>query len=172
MNQAAILVSSTLAPCIILLILFLTAVRDARTGTVPDRWLLLGIPVYCAGRLAEGLAAPEGFNQAFFTMIGEEILTAIFIGAVLWGANELWFRWKKQDAFGMGDVKWTMLLALYFGPLLAIAVWPLGAILALFWMGGARLIGRRLRHVHYVPFLMAALLLIVAAISFWFSRSI
>jgi prepilin signal peptidase PulO-like enzyme (type II secretory pathway) len=139
---------------LVLLVLFIAAVWDARTGRVPD-WLM------AAGAI---MALVGGFYTAPWQQTLENLVWALAVGGGLWLLNELWYRWQKRDGFGMGDVKWTMLCVLGFGPVIALAVWPIGAVLALLWLGVARALGRPLQHVHFVPFLCAALIVLLVVL--------
>jgi leader peptidase (prepilin peptidase)/N-methyltransferase len=135
---------------VLLAFLAAAAARDGRTGRVPDSLLLLG-----AGAAAGGLLALRGW-----LFVLERAGAALGFGLVLWGANELYFRWKKRDGFGMGDAKWTALAVLAFGLSPAFAAWIFGAWLALFWLGLRRFVrgSGQGDAVRFSPFLFLGLL--------------
>lgn len=132
----------------VLLALGGTAAWDARTGRIPD------IPL--------ALAAVPAVAWRVWLGDWRTVALAAGIGFALWAINEVWYRLSGRDAFGMGDAKWTALAALGFGAVAALAAWLVGAWLGLLWMGSARLLGRRLGHVHFAPFLFLGLLLALA----------
>ena len=83
---------------------------------------------------------------------------ALLVGFVIYGFNELWYRFLKRDAVGMGDAKWTVLAMSGFGLLPCLFAWGAGACIAILWMGGMRVAKRPIGHVHFAPFLFVGLL--------------
>jgi prepilin signal peptidase PulO-like enzyme (type II secretory pathway) len=136
-----------LAP-LILALLTVTAVTDARAGRVPD-------PIILAG-LFFTLAAQGGFVGWPFA--GRHLLIALVAGVLLYLVNEGWYRLKKSDAFGMGDSKWTVLAVACFGMAPAAIAWAVGAWLGLIWIGISRLLRRPVQRIHFAPFLFVGLL--------------
>lgn len=135
-----------LAP-VILLLLAAAAAVDALTGRVPD-------PLIFAGLLLT--TAVRGF-LADWQPAANYLMMALAAGFLVWGLNQIWYRFTKRDALGMGDGKWTMLAVAAFGPLPAAIAWGSGACLALAWLGALRLIKRKTARVHFAPFLMLGL---------------
>ncbi|MBI1272947.1 MAG: hypothetical protein GC131_02540 [Alphaproteobacteria bacterium] len=142
-----------IALLIVYISLVAAAITDARTGRVPDKILLFGA----------GMTLGYLLGEARGVVLWTNGLAALAIGGGLWLVNWLWFKWKKADAFGMGDVKWTMLAALGFGPAAALVAWPLGAVFALLWMGAWRLAKKPRTQVHFAPFLCIGFTLAVGA---------
>jgi prepilin signal peptidase PulO-like enzyme (type II secretory pathway) len=152
------------------------AVWDARTGRVPDSVLLAGVCVAFGG-----WGTVNGMPFAL-----ERLGYAALALGLLWGANELYFRWRKQDGFGFGDSKWTAVAIVAYGVRPALAAWFIGSWLALVWVGLRRLTAKTplpaepaanaassspaAAHpapaggvmVRFVPFLMLGLLIAIA----------
>jgi hypothetical protein len=142
---------------------------DARTGLVPDRILLGGALGALAGLVwGYGLApawhaAGLRWDAIPWLAGGVAILlrlgTALAGGGLIWAINEAWFRWRGQDALGMGDAKWSMLAIVGFGALPVLWAWPLAAWLGLLALGWHRLRGQPCERLYFAPFLLAGLLL-------------
>lgn len=125
-----------------------TAVTDSFTSRVPDAVVipttlaLLIINIFYRGWEDAALLAT----------------VALAFGGVLWLTNALWWVYRREDALGMGDAKWTMAGVIAFGLLPLLWAWGLGALLALTWMGWARLFNKPIARVYFVPFLFLGLL--------------
>lgn len=129
-------------------VLVATALIDARSGRIPDQPLFLGL-LFGTGLI--------GFLHSW-DAAGVQLRVAVAAGLSIWAVNALWF-WKfKRDCLGMGDAKWTVLAVFAFGLKPVLAAWGAGACLAVLWLLGARLLRRRLTHVHFAPFLLAGLI--------------
>ena len=133
-----------------------TAYVDARRGRVPDVPLL-------GGALGVGVALL--FMQPPLFLL-ERALLALTVGAAIWAGNELWYRWRGQDAVGMGDAKWSMLAVLAFGLAPVLWGWVVGAWLALGWMLALRLGRREIRRVFFAPFLCVGLAVVKVLVVF------
>ncbi len=133
-----------------------TAYVDARSGRVPDVPLL-------GGALAVGVAILLLQPPQFFLERG---LAALTVGGAIWAGNELWYRWRKQDALGMGDAKWSMLAVFAFGVMPVLWAWVGGAWLALGWMAALRLRRRQLQRVFFAPFLCVGLAVVKMVVVF------
>lgn len=142
---AALLVWATLAG---------TAYVDARTGRVPDLPLLVGALVVSTAMLVLQPAQ----------LLLERGALALAVGGAIWGGNELWYRWRGQDALGMGDAKWSMLAVFAFGVMPVLWAWVVGAWLALGWMAALRLMKRKIRRVYFAPFLCIGLAVVKLAV--------
>lgn len=128
-------------------LLALAAIWDAKTGLVPDVILAPACVLSLIGLILRGdpVAAAEA--------VGWSVLAL----GIVWITNEIWFRLFHRDALGMGDAKWTAVAVLAAGPFPAAVAWMLGSWLALFWIGGAWVLRRRLAVVHFAPFLLIGL---------------
>lgn len=135
-----------LAP-VIFVLLGIAAVIDARTGHVSDPLVFAGLFFTIA---AEGVLVDWPFA-------GQHLVFALIAGFLLYAINELWYRARKRDAFGMGDAKWTVLAVSCFGSMAGFSAWALGTWLALGWMGAMRLMKRPSMRVHFSPFLFIGL---------------
>lgn len=133
---------------LILFTLGLAATIDAYTSTVPDPLIFTGLLALTG---LQGYYVSWPFAAAHLTAA----LAAMFI---IWTVNELWFRFFKQDALGMGDAKWTMLAVAGFGTMPALVAWGAGACLGVFWMGVMALLGYRTTRLYFAPFLFIGLL--------------
>lgn len=139
-------------PLVILYILSAAALVDARTGRIPDPFILGGLLFlvtmdglfvnwpFAASRLALGLGA------AF----------------ALWAVNQLWFKAFGHDSIGMGDAKWTALAVAAFHIKPVLMAWFIGALLGIVWLAllwfWALLTGReKPSHIHFAPFLLIGL---------------
>ena len=135
-------------PALVLFILALAATIDAYTAIIPD-------PLIFAGLLAvvgmQGIGVSWPFAAAHLAYAFAAML-------VIWGINELWYRFFHQDALGMGDGKWTMLAVACFGSAAGVIAWGVGACLAILWIGVFSLMGYRTTRVHFAPFLLVGLL--------------
>ncbi|MEJ0061921.1 MAG: prepilin peptidase [Alphaproteobacteria bacterium] len=124
-----------------------TAFIDARSGRVPDRLLIAGA---AGAALAMAILMPPSFLLA-------RLVAAVICGGIIWALNELWYYFRKRDALGMGDAKWSMLAAFGFGAAPVLWAWVAAAWLGLGLIGVMRLIGRPLKRVHFAPFLLVGL---------------
>ena len=130
-------------PGLVLLILAAGATIDALTATIPDPIIFLGL---LAVLLTQGIYMDWPFAAAHLRL-------AIVAGVGLWILNELWRKQFKEDAYGMGDAKWTMLVVACFGFPPALFAWGAGACLSVVWMGGMTLAKRPIVQIYFGPFL-------------------
>jgi hypothetical protein len=135
------------APAVVYLILLGTAAWDARTGIVPNIPLALG-----AGLITGARFMAEGWEPALVYA-----LQGLAAWVAVWALNEVWYRFLKKDAIGMGDAKWTALAIMAFGIVPALFAWFVGAWIALAWIGLCWAAGKRIRKVYYAPFLFGGL---------------
>jgi prepilin signal peptidase PulO-like enzyme (type II secretory pathway) len=136
-----------LAP-VTLIILGAAAAIDAFKGRVPDPLIFFGLLIATAAR---------GFIIDW-PIAARHLMIGFAAGFFLYGINLIWYRFKKHDAIGMGDAKWTMLAVACFGIAPSAIGWVLGAWLALLWMGALKLMRKSIARVHFAPFLFAGLL--------------
>ena len=93
----------------------------------------------------------------------QRALPAIFALFVLWAFNEIYFKICQQDAFGMGDAKWSGVAVFAFGLKTVFWTWCVGAWLGLAWMGARKLLGfvwpplKPEERLHFTPFLFLGL---------------
>lgn len=140
------------------LALGLAAYTDARTGRVPDNYLLVGFVFATLACVMLSLQNPHVMPA---THVVIWLSTALAFGGSIWAVNELWYSWRGQDALGMGDAKWSVVAALAFGLVPVLWAWALAAWLGLAWFGLSRWRTATPRpYLHFTPFLAAALLLI------------
>ena len=130
-----------------LILLGAAAAIDARTARIPDPFILIGLLI---------TTATQGF-LVDWSIAGEHLAVGLVSGMLLYMINEVWYRLKKHDAFGMGDAKWTVLAVTCFEVLPALFAWVIGACLALGWMGVMRINKKPITHVHFSPFLFVGL---------------
>ncbi len=135
-------------PGLVLLVLGVSAMIDALTGTIPDWLIFMGLASVV---VTQGVIMDWPFAAAHLRL-------AIAAGIALWFLNSLWRRIFKGDAYGMGDAKWTMLAVSCFGLPPALFAWGAAACLAVVWMGGARLARYKVDNVYFGPFLFIGLL--------------
>ncbi len=141
-------------PGILLLILGSGAAYDAVRGRVPDGIILAG-SVVALGTLGLYADWPEASHH---------LLWGLGASLLIWGVNQLYYRFLKHDAIGMGDAKWTLLAVIGFGWMPAAFAWIVGAWLGALWLTGAWLFakarGRKnfRARVHFTPFLFLGLL--------------
>jgi prepilin signal peptidase PulO-like enzyme (type II secretory pathway) len=128
-------------------ILALTATIDAFTETVPDGLIFLGLLAVTG---TQGMAAS-------WSVAALHLRQAIEAGLLIWVLNFLWYHKFHYDALGMGDAKWTMLAVACFGVMPVVIAWGLGAILAVIYIGGARLARYQVTQVTFAPFLFLGL---------------
>lgn len=132
------------AGCIVLLILLsiLLAWIDIRSGIIPD-WLNLAIAILGVIR-----AAMIGGWPTAVELIAEGIL----IGAVVWALRWVYFRLRKVQGLGLGDVKLMVASGIWIGldgvptQLLVAACTALAVALAL------RLLGTQMTRHTALPF--------------------
>lgn len=139
------------------IIVLLTACIDARTGRVPDKFLLVG---FVCALTATILAALNHPDVSPLIPVLAPLAAALALGGLIWGVNELWYRSRGQDALGMGDAKWSVVAALAFGLVPVLWAWALAAWLGLAWLGLSHWRAAARSHLHFTPFLAVALLLI------------
>lgn len=136
-------------PVLVLFVLGVSATIDALTGTIPDWVIFLGL---AAVVVTQGICVDWPFSAAHLRL-------AIEAGLGLWLINALWRRALKGDAYGMGDAKWTMLAVSVFDFTPALFAWGAAAVLAVAWIGGARVLKKKVENVYFGPFLFFGLLL-------------
>lgn len=136
-------------PALVLAILGVGATVDAMTARIPDALIFLGL---LAVTLTLGITVDWPFAAAHLRL-------AIVAGVGLWVLNELWRKQFEEDAYGMGDAKWTMLVVACFGFAPALFAWGAGACLSTVWIGGMTVAKRKIAHVYFGPFLFIGLLI-------------
>ena len=154
-------------PVAMLAFLGIAAAVDARTGRIPDPIIFFGLLVMVAMR---GVYT-EWEQAARYLMAG------IGISLVLYALNQFYYYAFKRDAYGMGDVKWTLLAITVFSIKPSIIAWVLAAWLGLLWLGLVKVtqwmrrfyaerngesyplrVTESRNHVHFAPFLFFGLL--------------
>jgi len=154
-------------PAAMLFFLAAAAIVDAYTGRVPDPVIFFGLLV---------IVATRGYYTDW-EQSARYLMAGLGIALVLYAVNQFYYYAFKRDAYGMGDVKWTLLAIAAFSIKPALIAWGLAAWLGLLWLGAAKLVrwSRRLYarhsgeseflsvirprdHVHFAPFLFAGLL--------------
>ena len=92
-----------LPTAIVVLAMVATAFTDLETRRIPDRITLPGIVV--------------GFACSLFLPPGPVMSLAGMLvgGGILWGIAEVWFRLRKVDAMGFGDVKMLAMVGAFLG---------------------------------------------------------
>jgi prepilin signal peptidase PulO-like enzyme (type II secretory pathway) len=135
-------------PFVVLLALLIAAVIDAKKGVIPDPLIFAGLLIVT---LLQGLSADWEFAA-------QHLRLAIAVGIGLWGVNAAWRQAFKGDAFGMGDVKWTMLVVDCFGLAPALFAWGLGAFLSVLVIGGMSMARRKIKQLYFGPYLFVGLL--------------
>jgi prepilin signal peptidase PulO-like enzyme (type II secretory pathway) len=141
---------------VVLVLLGAAALIDLKTGRIPDALIFFGL---VGVTLVRALYVDWQFAANHLTV-------ALVVGFAIYGINLLWYQFRNRDALGMGDAKWTMLAVATFGWEAPLIAWVVGAWLALFWMGGARLIKRPLKRVHFAPFLFLGLFVGIYLVEF------
>ncbi len=141
-------------PIVVLVILGLAALVDAWSGRIPNVLIVIGLAVTIFFSAAyEGWGV--GFGRALMALI------AFFL---LKGANEFYLNLCSKDAFGLGDVKWTAIVAAAFGFPTVFWSWVIGAWLGLLWLGLRMALGviwpavKPEGYVHFAPFLLIGVL--------------
>lgn len=146
----------------ILFLLGASALFDARTGRVPDTVTLFGFLVTVGG---------YGFF-ADWTLAAQRLAAGFGVIILLYALNRGYARCLNQDAFGMGDAKWSGLAFANFGLLPVVSAWVVGAWLGILWMtalwiyrrfrpasaSSARATTGAFERVHFAPFLFFGLL--------------
>ena len=130
-----------------LALLAAAAAIDAVTAIIPDILIIAGLLTVIG---AQGLFTSWGVAAHHF-------LHALAAGLLIWGVNAAWYRAFRHDALGMGDAKWTMLAVACFGVAPALFAWGLGSILAILFIGAARLARRKVGRTPFAPFLFIGL---------------
>jgi prepilin signal peptidase PulO-like enzyme (type II secretory pathway) len=133
---------------LVLVLLALTATVDAFTSIVPDIFIFIGLVAVTS---AQGLGA--SWSDA-----AQHLEQAIAAGVLIWAINALWHKKFKHDALGMGDAKWTMLAVACFGIMPAVFAWGVGSLLAVSFIGAAKLGNYTIRRVTFAPFLFVGLI--------------
>jgi prepilin signal peptidase PulO-like enzyme (type II secretory pathway) len=141
-------------------VLAVTAVIDARTGRVPDRWLMVGAAFGFLCLLEGANVMSAGYGLFTFRTVTQRLLSCVLLGAGLWSINEIYRFIRHHDALGMGDAKWSMLAAMVFGAWPVVFAWFVGAWLALGWLFAKRKLKLRHDRVYFVPFLLLGLLIV------------
>lgn len=140
-------------PAVILALLGLMALIDARTGRIPD------VPLGLGFLFAVGVSAWHETWWGAGWRVG--IAVAAFILLKLF--NDLFLHLWRRDAFGMGDVKWTAVAIIPFGLTNLLFAWVLAAWLGLIWLALRYVAGfiwphlRSEGYIHFAPFLFIAL---------------
>jgi prepilin signal peptidase PulO-like enzyme (type II secretory pathway) len=131
----------------VFLILVLTAAVDAYTATIPD------------GMIFAGMLAITGMQglYASWQSAAENLRTALLAGVLIWCVNQLWYKFFRHDALGMGDAKWTMLAVACFGTMPALGAWGIGSCIAVLWIVTTRLVRYKVTQVTFGPFLLIGL---------------
>jgi hypothetical protein len=133
---------------LVILVLAAAAAIDGFSGSVPDPLIFLGLLAVTA---TQGIYVSWPFAAAHLTW-------AIGAGIAIWAVNEIWYRFFRTDAIGMGDAKWTMLAVAAFDVIPALFAWGMGAVLAVAWMGALRLARYQLTRIYFAPFLFLGLM--------------
>jgi leader peptidase (prepilin peptidase)/N-methyltransferase len=129
---------------------------DIRHGIIPDgiNFSIAGLGLLKAS-VEDGLAAGA-----------EAAMAALAIGAVFWMLRELYFRWRKIDGLGLGDVKFLAAATPWIG-ITGIPMLLLIATLAALAAAGCLLLTKqnmtRQTSLPFGPFLAMGLLLTLAA---------
>lgn len=142
--------------CLILLgcACLLLAWIDFREGIIPD-WLNLAIAV---------LGLIRGASIGGWPFVAEAVVEAVLVGAVIWLLRWLYFRLRKRQGLGLGDVKLLASSTLWIGmagvpiQLLVAALTALSAAL-LVHVAGTRM--TRHTALPFGPFLAFALLVAI-----------
>ncbi len=135
-------------PALVLLLLGVLALEDARSGHIPDSIIAFGMILL--------IAAQGYYVSVIFAVM--HLLLGLGLALLLWAINKAWYMWRRHDALGMGDAKWTMVAATCFGIGPAAFAWFVGAWLALLWIGLCRLFAHKITRVHFAPFLFLGLI--------------
>jgi len=140
----------------VLFILAIIAIVDAKTGKVPFVPLVFLFVISFVF-----LAVFADISLAI-----ERIYIAILPSVILYVLNLLCVKITKHDAFGMGDIKFTFVIAFIFGLSPAIWSWFIGSWIAVLWIFIRKIIKRSSKdkyqghiYVHFVPFLFFGLCL-------------
>ena len=140
-------------PSLVLVLLAIASLVDARTGRVPDSIIGLGL-LGALGSLA--------WHAGWF-VAGERFLYVVVAVAALRLANNIYHKFFQHDAFGFGDAKWTGLAVAGFGVLPVVGAWIIGAWLAIIWLS-IRWVWQKVSsdyyghaYVHFAPFLLIGL---------------
>ncbi len=129
-----------------------TAMIDVRHGIIPD-WLNLSIAGL--GLVQAGLV---GGPPAALLALGE----GLAVGVVFWVLRRLYFRWRKSDGLGLGDVKFLTSAAIWVGIAGIPTLLLIAALAALAAAGSLQLAGQQMTRqsaLPFGPFLAAGLLL-------------
>ncbi len=129
-----------------------TAAIDFRHGIIPD-WLNLSIAGL--GLVQAGLV---GGPPAALLALGE----GLAVGVIFWVLRRLYFRWRKSDGLGLGDVKFLTSAAIWVGIAGIPTLLLIAALAALAAAGSLQLAGQQMTRrsaLPFGPFLAAGLLL-------------
>ncbi len=152
-------------PLVMLLILGIAAAVDAHSARVPDPIIFFGLLV---------IVAMRGVYKDW-ELASRYLMAGIGVSLILYAVNQFYYYAFKRDAYGMGDVKWTLLAITTFSIKPALIAWVLAAWLGLSWLGIKKLAlwTRRFyaasnsetlpeeqskTYVHFAPFLFFGLL--------------
>jgi prepilin signal peptidase PulO-like enzyme (type II secretory pathway) len=140
---------------LVLLALGVAAGIDSYKAIVPDPLILF--PTI-------GLVGAMGVYKDW-PFSAHQLTWGIIAAVIIWGINELWYRYFKQDALGLGDAKWSLLAVTCFGAGPVLIAWGIGAIIGSLWIGTLKVLRKPITHVHFAPFLFIGLL-----VGLWFLR--
>lgn len=138
---------------VVLAVLVLTALKDARTGRIPSAWIY--------GGCLYALAVSYFFESP--STAGARLTVALVVYAALRLINEIYYRLIGNDPYGYGDMRWSALAGLAFGVMPVIWAWVIGAWLGVVFLllaAMARFIfdrGHGPAYIHFAPFLMVGL---------------
>lgn len=132
------------------------ACEDLRSLRLPDRWTLAA----AIGGLTATAVEAKLTGRAPLAAIGWALLAALVCGGVLLLLREAFFRLRKSDGLGLGDVKLAAAGGLWLGwdlfPI-AVLVAALGAILWISILAGAQRGWDRQRKIPFGAFLAPAI---------------
>jgi leader peptidase (prepilin peptidase)/N-methyltransferase len=137
---------------VLALALVVLMVTDLRDRLLPDRvvWptlvagLLFALWVPVGDGIAARLAHAAGWEASWrTTSLGDALLGAGVWAGVLYGVGEAFYRLRKVEGLGFGDVKLVALLGVYFGLKLTLLTILLGCLLGILLGGGFMLVERK-----------------------------
>lgn len=138
---------------VVLAVLALAALKDARTGRVPSAWIY--------GGCLFALIVSYFFESP--SAAGARLTVALVVYAALRLINELYYRLVGNDPYGYGDMRWSALAGLAFGFMPVVWAWVIGAWLGVIFLlvaAVARFVfdrGHGPAYIHFAPFLMVGL---------------
>lgn len=150
-----------------------TAFIDFEHLIIPDR---ITFPTMALG-LVSALAFPETWRQESHLLAASySIFTLLGCGLVMWGVSFLGEKIFRQDAFGLGDVKYIAALGACLGPFATFSILLIASVAGtLIGFGAALVRGKSLSKlaVPFGPFLAAATCIWIIGDSFilyWFDK--